>query len=635
MLLVCTLLTGCTGSKVAELKNIPLEDSLTEYEIRDYYAESLSYDTLTRRTGVVHRTQYELVDVDKDTEGKVLNYLGNVEVELSGVNTGTLVKPEIHTYFKYIVDDKVLTRKDAKVQEAVGHYFVDVTYSYKGGATGSFGAGANYLGVQGAFVDRGGSVVLDQGLIDATASKVGVSTVARSNYAGIRYPSINTTDYNKVNGSIVTNLPATPSVTQVYNVPNNGLGGYCLYPEGAYSLKEFGFDRGSLNGEVTLRYIFEKQVGSNDVVGLKNLYIMDLKSDVKIEEDEGIKVAEFVETEADKLVERYDRVVINGDASGLMNGLVVEDMGLAARTLLLGKNVNRQKHSRTVDIVNSKDTYYLLKFETLIQEGLKGDTNLGTHTLDGYMVMQQIEDRFALTDYLVTGITLTDEPNLDTDSDIQKRLVSLGLKNEVTEKVQGEVKEALSNLYKSGTERNLKGLKSAFNSNTELLSSVDRNYMVTKLQDYLTVYGGKVESVYSGVVSEWLGGTDEQVELVVTELVDYQSRSTGIVTEVYYLMSKYKGVWVIDEKDILASKNISSAELDDIRKSIESGKSVQIKDPDNQLITTKVGNNDAEDGKDLDFTIDEKGNVVTEVTSNTVEDDLEVTQETTVTQEDE
>ena len=362
---------------------------------------------------------------------------------------------------------------------------------------------------------------------------------------------------------------------------------------------------------------------------------MDLKSDVKIEEDEGIKVAEFVETEADKLVERYDRVVINGDASGLMNGLVVEDMGLAARTLLLGKNVNRQKHSSTVDIVNSKDTYYLLKFETLIQEGLKGDTNLGTHTLDGYMVMQQIEDRFALTDYLVTGITLTDEPNLDTDSDIQKRLVSLGLKNEVTEKVQGEVKEALSNLYKSGTERNLKGLKSAFNSNTELLSSVDRNYMVTKLQDYLTVYGGKVESVYSGVVSEWLGGTDEQVELVVTELVDYQSRSTGIVTEVYYLMSKYKGVWVIDEKDILASKNISSAELDDIRKSIESGKSVQIKDPDNQLITTKVGNNDAEDGKDLDFTIDDKGNVVTEVTSNTGEDDLEVTQETTVTQEDE
>ena len=227
------------------------------------------------------------------------------------------------------------------------------------------------------------------------------------------------------------------------------------------------------------------------------------------------------------------------------------------------------------------------------------------------MVMTQVGERFVITDYVVSKVALSDEANLDTDSDIKKRLVSLGIKSEVTEKVQSEILETLNNLYTAGTERKIKDLENVFNSNTELLSSLDKNYLVNKLQSYLTVFGGNVPSKYSGAVSEWLGGTDAQAELVVTELVDYESRGVGIITEVYYLMSKYNDTWVVDEKEILASKNIQGGELGEARNSIGSGKSVQIKDPDNELITKKVGNNDAEDGKDLDFTIDDEGKVQT------------------------
>lgn len=598
------LLTGCSSARVENLKSLALDDYLSAYEIYDDYKASLNYARQIERTHDVYETQLEFQEVSSEVVEIVKQYIANVEQALSGSVGTDLVSEELLTYFKYITDDKALTQSDLQVQEAQGHYFVDVTYNFTPTTTGTFGDSARYMGIYGAFVsDADGNVYLDSDFIKQTEMQASKVTTTRpvASYEGVRYPQIDITSYNNAIGNMLTTIPATPKVSQVYNIPNNSLGGYCFYPNGSLSLKEFGLSRENYTGELTIRYVFKKDLVDKTHLTLTNLYMTNLTTtgDLGISDNPTVIVPDFVQQEAENLVERFDRVIMNGDISGLMNGLIFEDIGMAAKHILLGNNIDKQTNITTVEIVdrNQDTNMYLLKFSAIRQDSPNGLLSLGVYTDSGYMVMQQNaqDSSFRLTDYIITESTVEREPNLITDSVIQKRLVSLGLAGEVADKDKSAIKETLAEFYQSGTERKLSGVDSMFNSNTDLLSSQRKNYLVNQLQKWLTLYGASVPTTYIGTVTEFIGGTEEQVELISNEMMVYEGKNFGIVMDVYYLMSKFEDKWVIDEKTVLTSKELTGEELVQARASVENGTGYLIENPDNSLIQTVVAEEETEE----------------------------------------
>ena len=226
---------------------------------------------------------------------------------------------------------------------------------------------------------------------------------------------------------------------------------------------------------------------------------------------------------------------------------------------------------------------YLLDFESTVQEGPKSSTTDGTYVLKGYLVVQQEDTEFHITDYLVTSMEMVSEPEIDTESTILKRLAALNLTGEVTDDAKTGIKELMSNLYKASTERQLQGMYDCFDTDTNLLSSTHREYLNAQLRSWLLKKGTNSSSTYTGVVSQWIGGADNQVEFFTNELIEYNGHNLGLYMQNYYLVSNYDNKWVIDEMKVVESKDVTGDELNSIRESIASGKSITVENADNKV----------------------------------------------------
>ena len=61
----------------------------------------------------------------------------------------------------------------------------------------------------------------------------------------------------------------------------------------------------------------------------------------------------------------------------------------------------------------------------------------------------------------------------------------------------------------------------------------------------------------NGIVTEWIGGSENQVEFTTEEVVTYQGHADGVYMQCYYLMSNLEGTWVIDDIQILEQTELS------------------------------------------------------------------------------
>lgn len=396
---------------------------------------------------------------------------------------------------------------------------------------------------------------------------------------------------NSVAGSSLKQTATMPDLTTVYNLPakEGTMSGYGIYEAGGSGLKVFGFKRENMNGKMTLRYVYKDDSnGTGEILGT-NVYPVEesIKTGITVSGNK-VLIPEFLELEFSKLIERADRVQVDCDLSGIMSGHIYEDMGVGILRGYRSKKTNITKYMSTIRQVINRDTTnnsYIIEIETTTIEGAKDVDCYGTYKDRSYVVIQQQGNEFKIIDQIRISRDLVSEPSINPDSTTQKRLVALNLAGTIPDESKEDITKLMSDLYTASTNRLLygpydikvkgetvtieKGMYDCFQNDPEILSTDKLEYMQSQLRNVLTRNGIDVQSVYSGTITEWIGGYENQAEFTTEELVTYEGKSEAYYMQVYYLVSKLNDVWVIDERTILDETEIKEqAEIDSIKERV-------------------------------------------------------------------
>lgn len=403
--------------------------------------------------------------------------------------------------------------------------------------------------------------------------------------------SINTSLFNSVVGSSYKSVAYMPEMELVFEKPDEAgtIGGIGIYPSGGNGLALFGYDRDEIAGTCTLRYVFKDSVdGSGEILGVNIYPKFESITTGFTTSDSNVVTPEFLYREFEKLLERADRATIDTLISSMMSGDIYEDMGFALLRGYEAQYVNLNKNMSTIRQIIARDTAknaYLLEIESTRIEGPKDVDTYGTYRDKYYVVIQQRGSEFIITDQIRISRTLTSEPSINPDSSIIKRLVALNLAGEVNDTQKDEINKLLSDWYKAGTVRVLnatenepkevkhkgekvtvtKGMYDCFNRDTTMLSTEDFEYMQSEVRALLTKKGTNVTADYSGTVTQWMGGHENQVEFTTEELINYEGKNEAVYMEVYYLVSRMHDEWVIDERTVLNENTINGGEINNIQ----------------------------------------------------------------------
>ena len=390
---------------------------------------------------------------------------------------------------------------------------------------------------------------------------------------------------NKIVGASINQSSFLPDLDLVYEKPETGFGGYGIYPEGSNGLRVFGYNRDELSGKITLRYVFKDSVdGTKGIEGM-NIYCKEdeITTGFNIT-DKNVILPDFLMSQLEQLIERADRVQVNCDLPGLMNGEIYEDKGYALLRAYTNNHVNTLKYMSKIRQVLARDianNAYLLEVETTVMDGPASADVYGTYTDRSYVVVQQLGSKFVITDSVRVSRKIAVEADIDPDTATLKRLVALNLSGSISDENKEEIKQLLSDLYTASTNRILrgpkevkngdetitieKGMYDCFDSDTSMLSSEQLEYMNSQLRNVLVKYGTNTSSLYTGTVTEWIGGYTDQAEFTTEELVTYAGTDEGHYMQVYYLVSKMNDEWVIDERRIIDEYKVSGSDLENIK----------------------------------------------------------------------
>ena len=387
---------------------------------------------------------------------------------------------------------------------------------------------------------------------------------------------------NKVIGSSAKEAAMIPELDFVYNKPSaeGTISGLGIFAAGGNGLKTFGFNRDELTGTMTLRYVFkDDSEGTGEILGV-NVYIVEeeVTNGINISSN-NVLIPEFLMTEFSQMIDRADRVMVNNDLAGMMSGNIFEDIGIGVLRGYRDKSTGIHKYMSTIRQIVNRDTSnnsYLLEVETTLIEGAKDVDAYGTYKDISYVVIQQQNNKFIITDWCRVSRTLTSEPSIDPDSNVQKRLIALNLAGVISDDSKDSIKSLLGNLYTAGTNRLLrgpkdvvvngktktieKGMYDCFSSDSTILSSDELEYENSTLRNVLVKHGSDVQAIYSGTVTEWIGGYEDQAEFTTEELVTYVGLNKGHYMQVYYLAHIENDEWVIAERTVLDEYDITDAE---------------------------------------------------------------------------
>lgn len=395
---------------------------------------------------------------------------------------------------------------------------------------------------------------------------------------------------NRLVGASLNQSSFLPELGLVYE-PNysGGISGYCIYPEGSNGLRIFGYNRDELSGKLKIRYVLKDTVDGTGRIEIMQAYVnsVDINTGFDVS-SQGVVIPEFLNTELEKVIERQDRVQANCDLPGMMNGDLYEDKGYAILRGYKDNYSNTLKYMSTIRQILARDTAnnaYLLDVETTIVDGDKTADKYATFRDRSYVVIQQLGDKFVITDSVRISRVTEIEPEIDPDSAVAKRIVALNLSGVVSDEAKTGIKELMGDLYTACTNRLTrgpkeitvngnetltieKGMYDCFNSDTTMLSSEDNEYMNSTLRNVLIKYGPSVKSIHTGTVTEWIGGYTNQAEFTTEELVTYNGIQDGWYMRVYYLVSKMEDEWVIDERTVIDEYQVNGAELASIKERV-------------------------------------------------------------------
>lgn len=410
------------------------------------------------------------------------------------------------------------------------------------------------------------------------------------NKEGLRKLPFDLKLFNSIVGYSSTVMVYMPDINEVFEpgYSEDYISGMGIVPNGRMGFERAGLNLDEASGKLTIRYVFKETVDGSGDISLNNMYILSDEANLNLNLAESDVVPTFLKTEIDKLVERADRANVDFMLSSLLNSSIYSDIGFG---ILRGYEYNCSNVLRNMSTVRNifnrtaLSTDYVVEIETTRIEGAKSADTYGQYRDKYYLYVVQNGDSFYIVDYIRFGRELVEEPQLKLDSAVTKRLVSLNLASEVREETKEEANKLLDELYSAGTARVLRGpkdivvdgqtvhiergIEDCFTNNSELLSETKREYMNSSVRTVLVKMGTNVGAKYTGNVTRWLGGTDNQVELETEELVEYSGMNKGTYLRVYYLVSCINDKWTIDERTVLEETDVEGTELDNIKSRIK------------------------------------------------------------------
>ena len=628
-------LLSCVGCSSINIEDLPSEAFATEAEVVNYNQQQLNYKASIDQLGTELEYGYALNAVSDDMQKMLIEKAKIIESELGALvynKANSHISEELFNTFKGLIDDKIFTSDSViQVGSSKGYYFVDKKYKLVPIKTsGEVKTSAvRYLGVNGAYkADANGNVDLDTQYVSSFESELAkssrktdilindASVLTSKSEQGMmsltgdplknkelalgktRRPAFDSSLANQVIGSSATSLALMPELTRLY-VPaaqsGSILSGNGIYIQGDKALTQYNYDLNKQNGTAYVRYVFKQHITEPDKIEFINAYMMNFTMNETPDIDEDLVVPDFVSEEAQKLLSRADRVIANVDLSGLMNGKVFADVGQAILTGYLSKYAYMDDHTTKLTGVvgrNMEHNSYLLRISTTRDIGAKGGVDVGRYRYDGYAVMSQIGTDFVLTDYLYTQMQTVREPSVNLDDTIIRQLASLNLAGEVDETTQESIEVMLGDMYRSvtGDDKTQKryvytndgvvGYADCFTDDTALLSARDKDYAISRMKGWVNKYGSTA-TIYTGFVTDWMGGNESQAEFITQEVLEYPNKDAGIYLKVYYLVSNYDDTFKIDEMQTLTSKQVTGAELAEIKKKIEAKEEFIVDSPDN------------------------------------------------------
>lgn len=429
--------------------------------------------------------------------------------------------------------------------------------------------------------------------ITDTASVASVENKVFPLDKSIRTSQLDTALVNSVAGSSIRYSSYMPALELIYEKPEpqGTMSGTAIEVMALGGLKNFGYDRGTLLGTATIRYVFKDTLdGTGSIVG-SNAYFTDIEilSGFTAADKEEVLIPEFILTEISKLIEKADRAVMNVDLTALMGGNIYTDMGVAVNRGYEDKYVNVLRQISTLRRVINRDitnNRYLVEVETTRQEGARSSDSYGTYRDKYYVTVEQVDGEFRITDRMLMLRQMQTEPEISPESTAKKRLIALNLTGEISADTKIEAETLMQSLYKACTNRVMdgpkevttasgetvtieKGMYDCFNDDPTMLASAQKEYFNSALRDKMTQYGIGVPSTIYGNITDWIGGSTNQVEFTTEEVIKYDGFSTGTYMQVYYLISCMNDKWVIDDMKVISFEEYPTNELETIIERID------------------------------------------------------------------
>lgn len=376
-------------------------------------------------------------------------------------------------------------------------------------------------------------------------------------------------DINLINeqvGSSTKEMAFLPDLDLVYDKPEKDgeICGYGIYPEGSNALRIFDYNRNEISGKLRIRFVFKDQIENAGVELVnKNMYVSSIEITNGFNAaDNKTTVDKATSTYLTETIERMDRVEANGDIGAMMTNKLYEDKGYATLAAFKKNCSYQNKHVssiRNILATNTANKAYLLEIETIIEDMANSNEAYGTFKERSYVVVQLMGTDWLVTDSVRVSRETMREPEIEPDSAATKRLLAMNLYGAVPEENKQPVQNLLLDVYTSATalrrspdEANgIKGLDALINSDTSIISSTDKEYIINYLAGKLTAHG-QGKAVISGSVIDWMGGSATQVEFETEELISYAGVDEGYYMRVHYVVSKdgKDGNWVIDERTV-------------------------------------------------------------------------------------
>lgn len=376
-----------------------------------------------------------------------------------------------------------------------------------------------------------------------------------------------------------------PELELVYNYPTSSdltkISGIGLYPSGALGLSQFGVNRDGLTGTCNLRYIFKEDLVNPEILSCTNIYVTYYNITSGFSTNTDNLIPDFLSSEFSQLIERADRAMVDCDIAALSNGKIFEDIGMAVLQGYTEEYGNVIRQISTLRRIISRDienNTYLIEIESYRQEGAESADAYPSYKDTIYAVVEQSGSDFIITDWMTMQRQLMTEPDIDPDKATAKRVVALGLTGEVSDETKENAQSLLNELYTASTNRVLtgpitledgttleRGMYDCFNSNPEMLSSSRKEEINSDIRQILVKYGVNTKSTMIGQVTEWIGGSENQVEFTTEELVTYQGHSDAVYMTCYYLVSNLEDKWVIDDIQVLSEESVSGDAVNSIQ----------------------------------------------------------------------